>query len=79
MHVELSVGTQDNVTEQNEEQSRPEDTQRISGSQVACCAFTSIKKENALQSDQSRFQVLAVSMSAVFTVVAVYLVFVLAL
>ncbi len=78
MHVELSVDAQDNLAEQNEEQSRPEDTQRISGSQVAC-AFASIQKENAQQPDQSRFQVLAVSMSAVFTVVAVYLVFVLAL
>lgn len=78
MHVELSVDAQDNSAEQNKEQSRPEDTQRITGSQVAC-AFASIKKEKAKQSNQSSFQVLAVSMSAVFTLVGVYLVFVLAL
>jgi hypothetical protein len=78
MHVELSLDAQDKSVEQNEERSHSEDTQRISGSQVVC-AFASIEQDKAQQSNQSRFQVLALSMAAVFTVVAVYLVFVLAL
>jgi len=78
MHVELSSDAQNNVVEQNEKQSGPEDTQRIAGSQVAC-AFASIEQNKSQQNVQSRFQVIALSMAAVFTVVAVYLTFVLAL
>ena len=78
MQVELSVDAQNNSAEQHQEQSRPEDTQRISGSQVAC-AFACIEQDKSQQSSQSRFQVAAISMSAVFAIVAVYLVFVLAL
>ncbi len=77
MHVELSLDAQNNPAQQDEEQSRSEDTQTIAGSQVAC-AFARIKQEQVDQSQQSRFQVLAVAMLAVFAVVAIYLVFVLA-
>lgn len=78
MHVELSSDEQNNHPQESEKQSRPEDAQGITGSQVAC-AFARIEQEKNPQSNTSRFQVLAVSMSAVSAVVAVYLVFVLAL
>ena len=78
MHVDLSLGEQNNHFQESEEQSRAEVTQEISGSQVAC-AFARIEQERIQQSNTSRFQVIAVSMSAVCAVVAVYMVFVLAL
>tara|TARA_R110002049_G_scaffold182041_2_gene349675 strand:+ start:94115 stop:94351 length:237 start_codon:yes stop_codon:yes gene_type:complete len=78
MHVELSLDNQNNLSKESEEQSPAEDTQRISGSQVAC-AFARIEQGNKSQRTDNRFQVLAVSMSAVSAVVAIYLVFVLVL
>lgn len=77
MHVELSLNGQNNNAQESESP-RPEDTQGISGSQVAC-AFARIEQENNQPSNTNYFQVLAVSMSAVCAVVAVYLVFALAL
>ncbi len=78
MHVEISLDAQNNTSQISEKSSRPEDTQTISGSQVAC-AFASIESAKSQQTKQGRIQVMAVSMSAVFAVVAVYLVFALVL
>ncbi len=80
MHVELSEDAQNNSAVKKQEESHPEaeDAQRISGSQVDC-AFPSKEREHAQPINQGRFQVIALSMSAVSTVVAIYLVFVFAL
>ena len=77
MNVELSLDIKNNSVEQDEEHSHPEDTQRMSGSQVAS-AFASIQQQKDKQSDSSRFTVLTLSMSVVFAIVALYLIFVLA-
>ncbi len=78
MHVEISLDAQNNTSQVGDKSSRPEDTQTISGSQVAC-AFASIESAKTQQDKQGRVQVIAVSMSAVFAVVSVYLVFALVL
>lgn len=80
MHVEISEDTQNSSAVKNQKKSHPETdgAQRVSGSQVAC-AFTSKEREQVQLRNQGRFQVIALSMSAVSTVVAVYLVFVFAL
>ncbi len=78
MNVELSLDTQNNSAQEAEAQSRPEEIQAISGSQIAC-AFTSLEQANTQHNHQSSFQVAAVSMAAVFAVASIYLVFVLVL
>ncbi len=78
MHIELSVEDQDNSTDEEQLPARPDDTQTISGSQVAC-AFAHINQEKVIQNKQNGLQVLMVSMSAVFAIVSIYLIFTLVL
>lgn len=78
MHVDLSLDAHNTSSKENDKKTRPEDTQTISGSQVAC-AFASMESAKTHQNKQGRIQVMAVSMSAVFAVVSVYLVFALVL
>ena len=80
MHVEMSLDAVENNqvsndAQENSEASRPDDTQTISGSQVAC-AFGRFEEKRA---EQKEVRVFAISMLAVFTVVALYLVFTLLL
>ncbi|MDW3096294.1 MAG: hypothetical protein R8G33_11520 [Gammaproteobacteria bacterium] len=78
MHIELSADDQNNSSNKEQLLSRPEDTQTISGSQVAC-AFAHIDQGKVIQNKQSGFQVLMVSMAAVFGMVSIYLIFTLVL
>ena len=81
MHVELSLDATENNQASNNaqeriESSRPDGTQTISGSQVAC-AFGRFEEKK--QKDQGKVQLFAIAMSAVFSVVALYLIFALLL
>jgi hypothetical protein len=77
MHVELSEDAQNNLETKNQQQlqSETDDAQKVSGSQVAC-TFVSKERGQMQSRRHSHFQVVALSISAVSTVVAVYLVFV---
>jgi len=75
MRIKQSSDAQNNS---DAEQLHPDGIQSVSGSQVVC-AIASIEQDKNYQSDQSRLHIVMLSMSAVLTIVAVYLVFVLAL
>ena len=72
MNVEISLSEQNKHTEESEKRSKPEDTQGVSGSQVAC-AFARIESEKYKQKSRSRFEVLTVSMLVVSAIAAGYL------
>jgi len=77
MHVEMSLDSQPEKPEDVEEKAMSTDKQTIDGSQVAAAFATLDYKPGKIQI--SGFQTMAISMAAIVSIAALYLVLVLVL